>query len=208
MSTLEFSRFFAALSLLCWAGTVATMAVLGARNHVRLAAEAAIALRGSALWLAALVAVVCTAGSLYFSEVAGFVPCDLCWFQRICMYPLAPLLVIAAVRRDRGIWRYALPLATVGAAISAYHTQLQAFPTQASFCPTTVPCTIRYVWVFGFVSLPFMALAGFAFILTMLLAANVSRSDLERNDREQPARRQDEEGPAPTEATVPTELTS
>src|SRR4051812_10965964 len=55
------------------------------------------------VWLAALVAVVATCGSLYLSEVAHFVPCTMCWYQRIAMYPLAPMLVVAAWRRDRGI---------------------------------------------------------------------------------------------------------
>ena len=54
-----------------------------------------------ALWLASGVAAVCMAGSLYLSEVANFPPCKLCWYQRICMYPLVPLLLAAALRRDR-----------------------------------------------------------------------------------------------------------
>ena len=71
------------------------------------------------------------AGSLYFSEVAHFVPCRLCWYQRIAMYPLVLLLGIATLRRDVGIRLYAIPLAAIGAAVSIYHVQLERFPDQA-----------------------------------------------------------------------------
>jgi disulfide bond formation protein DsbB len=177
VATASVSMFFAVLSLACWAGSLAVIVTWlagrlgGAPWAERLLAD----LGGAALWLGALVAVVCTCGSLYYSEIVGYTPCDLCWFQRICMYPLSVILLVAAFRRDRGIWRYVVVQVAVGIAIAAYHTQLQAFPTQRSFCPTTVPCTIRYVWEFGFVSLPFMALSGFVFILLMIGVA--ARSD-------------------------------
>jgi hypothetical protein len=66
--------------------------------------------------------------------------------------------------------------ALIGAAIATYHTQLQAFPDQRTFCGSTNPCTTRYVWEFGFVFLPFMALAAFGFILTMTLIARADAS--------------------------------
>ena len=81
-------------------------------------------------------------GSLYFSEVAHFVPCRLCWYQRIAMYPLVLLLGIATLRRDRGIRLYAIPLAAIGAAVSIYHVQLERFPDQASFCSLEAPCNL------------------------------------------------------------------
>jgi len=169
--------FFAVLSLACWAGSLAVIVtwLAGRIGRAQWAGQLLADLGGAALWLGALVAVVCTCGSLYYSEIAGYTPCDLCWFQRICMYPLSVILLIAAFRRDRGIWRYVVGQVAVGIAIAGYHTQLQAFPTQRSFCPTAVPCTIRYVWEFGFVSLPFMALSGFVFILLMIGVA--ARSD-------------------------------
>jgi disulfide bond formation protein DsbB len=179
VSTEQFSRFVAVLSLLCWAGTLAVVSLLVLRRRVAGAARALESLRDAALWLGAVVAVGCTAGSLYLSQVAGFVPCDLCWYQRICMYPLAVTMLIAAIRRDARVWIYAVVPAGVGAVIATYHAQLQAFPAQHSFCPTTVPCTIRYVWEFGFVSIPFMALAGFAAILTMLRVANLGAPTVE-----------------------------
>jgi disulfide bond formation protein DsbB len=171
VTTSQVSRFVAILSLLCWVGTASALALVTLRRRSARAAQLLDALAGSALWLGFVVATVCTVGSLYFSEVAHFEPCELCWYQRICMYPLAATLLVAAIRRDHGVWRYAVVPAAVGLVIAAYHTQLQAFPAQTSFCPTAVPCTIRYVWELGFVSLPFMALAGFAFVLTMVCIA-------------------------------------
>ena len=86
---------------------------------------------------------------------------------------LTVVLLVAVVRRDRQVWRTVVPLAAIGAVIAAYHTQLQAFPAQRTFCSTTTPCTTRYVWEFGFVSLPFMALTAFCFILAMVLIARI-----------------------------------
>jgi disulfide bond formation protein DsbB len=126
----------------------------------------------SALWLAFLVALTATLGSLYLSEVAHFVPCKLCWYQRIAMYPLVPILGIAAWKRDTGVARYAIPLALIGAAISIYHYQLERFPNQASVsCSAEAPCTVVWIWKFHFVSIPFMALSAFALIVALVLVA-------------------------------------
>jgi disulfide bond formation protein DsbB len=115
-----------------------------------------------ALPLAAIVATTATLGSLYESEIAGFTPCALCWYQRIAMYPLAVILSIAAVRGDRRIRVYAMPLTLIGAAISIYHYQLEWFPHQTSpACTAEAPCTVVWVRELGFVSIPFMALCGF-----------------------------------------------
>lgn len=174
MTTADFSVFFALLSLACWG---ATITVIGLALASRVSTGGRVAhlfddLGEVGLWLAWLVALVTTLGSLYYSEVAHFTPCKLCWYQRIAVYPLSLTLLVAAVRRDRRVGWYVAPVAIVGAAFAVYHTQLQAFPNQHStFCTTTEPCTVRYVWEFGFVSLPFMALSAFVFIITMTLVA-------------------------------------
>ncbi|MGI9606399.1 MAG: disulfide oxidoreductase [Acidimicrobiales bacterium] len=123
------------------------------------------AMAHNALPIASTVAVGATLGSLYFSEVADFVPCELCWFQRIAMYPLAVLLPLATLRRDQHVLPYALALAAVGATISAYHIQLQAFPDQSSFCDLTNPCSGRWVEAFGFLTIPAMAALSFVLII-------------------------------------------
>jgi disulfide bond formation protein DsbB len=79
------------------------------------------AIWGYELWLALLVAAIATGGSLFFSEIAHFVPCELCWFQRICMYPLSITLLLMALANDHRAARYLLPLPVVGAGISVYH---------------------------------------------------------------------------------------
>jgi disulfide bond formation protein DsbB len=100
------------------------------------------------------------------------------------MYPFAIVLLIAALRRDRKIAWYVVPVATIGALFAAYQTQLQAYPNQRSaFCTLTEPCSTRYVWEFGFVSLPFMALSAFVFIITMTLVA--TRAQTRRSNNEQ-----------------------
>lgn len=174
MTTAQVARFVAILSLLCWAGALVSIAAIALRNRMVWARSLVDALTPSALWLGFVVATVTTVGSLYFSEIAHFVPCELCWYQRICIYPIAATLLVAAVRRDHDVWRYVAIPAVIGLVIAAYHTQLQAFPDQATFCPTDVPCTLRYVWEFGFVSLPFMALAAFVFVLAMVRIAALS----------------------------------
>ncbi len=119
--------------------------------------------------VAAVIAATSMVGSLYFSEIANYLPCTLCWYQRIAMYSLAIILAIAAVRRDRTIRVYAVALAGLGAAIALYHWLLERFPDlDAGVCSETVPC--EFVWFerFGFVTLPFMALTGFAAIITLV----------------------------------------
>ena len=163
------SRFSALLALVVGVGAVAVwLSVLwpgGPLRGVRLGLEPV------ALPLAFLVAGACLAGSLYFSEVAHFVPCKLCWFQRIGMYPLAVILGIAAIRRDPSVRRYALPLAAIGGFVSIYHVQLERFPDQTTFCSADAPCSLPPLQEFGFVTLAFMALCGFLAISALLVVA-------------------------------------
>jgi len=126
--------------------------------------------RSTGMLLASMVAVGATLGSLYFSEIREFLPCEWCWYQRIAMYPLAVLLPIATFRRDRKIIPYALVLTTAGAGLSIYHYQLQAFPSQGTSCALDASCTYRWIEVFGFVSIPMLALGSFALIGILLLA--------------------------------------
>jgi disulfide bond formation protein DsbB len=126
----------------------------------------------AALWLGSLIATVSMVGSLYYSEVAEFAPCDLCWYQRITMYPLAIILAIAAYRKDAGIRLYTYPLTVVGAVLAAYQYALQLAPSlDTGFCGVDTSCSERYIWQFGFISFPFMSLVGFAMIFTLLYIA-------------------------------------
>jgi disulfide bond formation protein DsbB len=171
------SVFFAVLALLCWAVAIALVVGALVRRSRRGRPGRLEPLRDDigrmALPLAWLVAVVTTLGSLYYSKVQEFVPCELCWYQRICIYPFAVILGIAAWRRDASIRVYAIPVFAIGIVISTYHTWIQAFPPAdgTSFCTAAAPCTTRYVWEFGFVSLPFMALSALVVMTVLLLVA-------------------------------------
>ena len=126
------------------------------------------------------VAGVSTLGSLYFSEVADFVPCRLCWFQRIAMYPIALIALVALIRRDRDARFYTVPLAVIGACISTYHYLIEwGVLSDTESCSLFGPaCADVWFRRFGFVSLAFMALCGFvAIIVVNVLPAPRSEED-------------------------------
>jgi disulfide bond formation protein DsbB len=125
---------------------------------------------GQGLRLAWLMATIAMLGSLYYSEVAGFPPCEYCWYQRIAMYPLVVILGIAMVRRDYAVRRYALALAIPGGMISMYHYAVERFPDlQVGECSLQIPCTQVWVWKFDLVSIAFMAFVCFSVIVTVLV---------------------------------------
>ncbi|KMY48921.1 disulfide oxidoreductase [Peribacillus loiseleuriae] len=122
--------------------------------------------RDNYLFIAWAVSVIATLGSLYFSEIKQYEPCDLCWFQRIVMYPFTVILGIAVVRKDYRISLYTMILSGVGALISSYHYLIQKvalFGDHAASCGR-VPCTGQYINWFGFVTIPFLALTAFVLI--------------------------------------------
>lgn len=116
-----------------------------------------------ALYGAQVVAWVATLGSLYFSEVRHFVPCELCWFQRILMYPLALLIPLALLRRDNHLPLYTLVFSGLGIGVSSYHYLIQktTWFAGAGTCDAGVPCSVAYINWFGFVTIPFLALIAF-----------------------------------------------
>ncbi len=168
------SLFLALLAVVAELATAtAVVLVVGGRFSPalhRLRRQAVDAVAPSALALAAVVAAVCTAGSLYFSEVAHFPPCHLCWLQRFCMYPLVPILGVAAWRKAGWVRPYAGALALVGACISTYHVALERHPEwESSVCDPKNPCTLIWVKRLGYLTIPTMALSGFALIITLLV---------------------------------------
>ncbi len=126
-------------------------------------------------WITAIIAV---AGSLFFSERMGFIPCTLCWYQRILMYPLAVLLGIAFYRNDRAIYKYVLPLSIIGMIVSTYHYALQKLPTLQEFsvCTSGVPCSGQYINYLGFITIPFLALIAFTMITIMMFILRKRKS--------------------------------
>ncbi len=118
------------------------------------------------LFIAWCVSFIATSGSLYFSEIMKFIPCTLCWYQRICMYPLVLLLGIAIIKKDYNISRYSLILAIIGSCISLYHYLIQkiSFFSERSVVCGRVPCTGEYINWLGFITIPLLALIGFIVI--------------------------------------------
>ena len=179
MGTDQLSRIFAVLALIAL-----FLGVLGFTGG--LMSASAVRGRTRQLWplllpLPLAVAAVSTAGSLYYSEVAGYPPCELCWYQRICMYSLVPVLIVAMIRRDpRGAW-YALPLAVIGLGVSLYHYQLQFRTESDSSCSLDAPCSYRWVEEFGFVTIPFMAGCGFVAVVGLAVLLLRSAQDQPRS---------------------------
>lgn len=125
----------------------------------------------SARHMALLAAWIATCGSLFFSEVMGWPPCELCWYQRILMYPLAVILGVGILRRDGKLHYYVLPLSIVGVGVALYHHLLITtdwFPPPS--CSAGVPCNVDFLNWFGFITIPFLALIAFLIITLAMLA--------------------------------------
>jgi disulfide bond formation protein DsbB len=152
----DVANFFALVLLLGAAGVIIAAIIPTARTELARAAPIVVA----------AMAIGATLGSLYYSEIADYIPCTYCWYQRIAMYPMAVIVPLAIVLRDRSILRYSLALGSIGLAISMYHIQLQLFPEQSSnSCALTSPCTAKWVEAFGFMTIPQMAGTSFAIIV-------------------------------------------
>lgn len=102
-------------------------------------------------------------GSLYFSEVMRLVPCVLCWYQRITMYPLVAILLVGMSFKDSKVYRYVLPLAIIGLFIATYHVVLYYAvnwgirPDWVGPCVAGVSCTTRYIEWLGFITIPLLS---------------------------------------------------
>ncbi|WP_416731697.1 disulfide oxidoreductase [Fictibacillus sp. JL2B1089] len=119
-------------------------------------------------WITSIVSLV---GSLFFSEVMKFVPCNFCWYQRILMYPLVIVLGVAFYQQDHKVTRYVLPLSFLGIIVSGYHYALQKIPALKAFevCTSGVPCSGQYINWLGFITIPLLAFFGFMIITICML---------------------------------------
>jgi len=121
-----------------------------------------------ACWLVAMLA---TLGSLFFSEVMGLIPCELCWYQRIFIYSLALILFLALHPLDTGVVRYALPLAIIGTIFTLYHCLVfyGLIPENLQPCRAGVSCTDEGMVLMGGLPIPVLSLAAFGMIVVLLL---------------------------------------
>ncbi len=181
MDTETVQLFVGLLTITAALGAIAVVVlrVLAAAGHDG-AARLGSSISDSGVWLAWIVALGATVGSLYFSEVANFNPCRFCWFQRIAMYPLTVILLVGALRKDPNVRWYAAPLAIIGALISGWHSLIEWRPSlDNGECEFQGPsCTFVWFREFGF-SLANMALIGFLTILILLLVRFPARLDAE-----------------------------
>ncbi len=137
-------------------------------------------LKGYELTFGAIAAGTATFGSLYLSEIENLIPCTDCWYQRIAMYPIFVILAIAAVRKDTSVRLYSSVLAVIGSVIAIYHYLIQWFPElEGTSCTTAIPCTFAWFRVFGFISIPYMALSAFTLVLVMMAALKSNTADHE-----------------------------
>lgn len=159
----------AALAIIAGIGAFLILLARALSSSVPLAKRVGSAVVAARAPLTLAVAAVATLGSLYFSERAGYVPCRLCWFQRIAMYPIAVIALVGLVRRDRAARWYILPLAVIGAAVSAYHVMIEwGWLNDTESCALFGPsCADVWFEAFGFVTLALMALAGFVSIIVL-----------------------------------------
>ncbi len=129
------------------------------------------------LYFAWIIAIIATGGSLYFSEVKLFVPCTLCWYQRILMYPFVLTLAIASFKQDKGIIKYALPIAVLGSFVAIYHLLEQNLPGfgAPALCKLGIPCSTKYIGLFGieFLSIPALSLIAFLLIIFLLIMSSL-----------------------------------
>lgn len=119
------------------------------------------------------IALIATLGSLFFSEVMNFIPCSMCWYQRIFMYPLVLIFLVQLLYPDDKLLKYALPITIVGFLFSVYHNLLMfgIIPEKIVPCVQGVPCSTRYIDWFGFITIPFLSLVAYSLILITLLLA-------------------------------------
>jgi disulfide bond formation protein DsbB len=123
-----------------------------------------------ALYIAFIQGLVAFLGSMYYSNVAGFPPCTLCWYQRIAMFPLFILLMIGILRKDQLVHLYIFPLAWIGWIISLYHNLLyyKWIPDTLAPCSTGVSCTTKYIEYANFITIPLMAFTAFSVIIVSM----------------------------------------
>ncbi len=122
--------------------------------------------------VAFIVASLSVIGSLTYSDVLGYTPCVLCWWQRIFMYPLVLLFAMALRRNDKSIRPFAIGMALVGGFIALDHYFLQTTGVSVLPCSAvgySVSCAKNFVLQYGYITIPLMALSAFGLILVSLL---------------------------------------
>jgi len=175
--------FSALLAVGAIAGLMVLLACLLVRAGGGFGASLVAVVRENAMRFTLLLAGTAMAGSLYFSEAANYAPCKLCWYQRICMYPIAIVSLVGVIRREsspkvRMLAPYVMTLSVMGMCVSTYHYVLEWFPQlETSVCSLDVPCTTVWFREFGFLTLPGMAWVTFASVSAVMFVVLRSTDD-------------------------------
>lgn len=130
-----------------------------------------VTLSNKAIFLSFLIATSATLGSLFFSEIMHFIPCSMCWYQRIFMYPLVLIFLMGLLYPDDKTYKYSIPIVLVGLFFAIYHNLLMfgIIPESAVPCASGVPCSVEYIDWFGFVTIPFLSLVAYLSIFLLLI---------------------------------------
>lgn len=125
------------------------------------------------LVLGFIVSLSATLGSLFYSEIMGFAPCVLCWYQRIFMYSQVVLFATAWFAKDGRVAVYSLTLSIVGGAIAAYHylMQLDLVSAACSVVGYSASCSEYFAMSYGYITIPMMALTAFALLIVLGFSA-------------------------------------
>ncbi|MDA3915821.1 MAG: disulfide bond formation protein B [Deltaproteobacteria bacterium] len=123
------------------------------------------------LFITWIIVTISTLGSLFFSHVMEFAPCVLCWYQRICLFPLVIILATGLFPFDKRVVKFAFLLAIAGWLTAFYHNLLYSgiIPQEMQPCSKGVSCTEKYIDLFGFLTIPMLSLLSFTTIITLLL---------------------------------------
>lgn len=117
------------------------------------------------------IAMVSTLGSLFFSEVMELIPCVLCWYQRIFMFPLCIILLVGLYTHDHNVVKYALPISIIGLIFGIYHTLLffGFIPEGLQPCSQGISCADINMELFGVIPIPLLSIISFITIIVLLL---------------------------------------
>jgi disulfide bond formation protein DsbB len=123
------------------------------------------------IFLCFLIVSIATMGSLFFSEVMGFIPCNMCWYQRIFIYPLVFIFLTNLLYPDDKVFKYAIAIVVVGLLFSIYHNLLMfdIIPESAVPCTSGIPCSTEYIKWFGFINIPLLSLTTYLMLFFLLM---------------------------------------
>jgi len=158
------NQLFGLLTIIAQIGWLAVFLIwIFRRDH-----KVIVFLQKNALLFSFLIVLGGTVTSLYYSEIVGYPPCNLCWYQRVFLYPQLILTGLALYSKDRGIFKYLMPLSVIGGVIAAYQYLLQLGLVSGSLCGVSGgSCTQIYVSVFGYVTMVMMSFTAFLLLASL-----------------------------------------